>query len=458
MNSLLGIPGVGETLGRKLADGLGGEAGALKAIQERDIASISSIEGISVDRAIKIVSVFSGEGESAAKNQYAQHLHNSTLQDIATHISSSAARKKLGILQPLSVNSQEDILDRRRRVEEAISFVASYPSATRDWVRIAKSVKPLSRSKKKVDRLIVVQNPEELENLGSAEDFARIVVRGSGETWKDYEGLPRVTWIGSNQPTELPPGWRICDVDDNLWELIPELALRFVDENVNTINALIEISNLDIGRDVLSEKIRDALDGLEALGTVLIQGNEVDKLEEIKDGLWNETSRIQDSVDDMIVAATQGSKLSLDGSEMLSYYSDSSGLQNRLKYEVSESIEYALEEGKNKLREYLDSVDIKIPSDCFQSDYPCLFNKETIARIEEGIDFLISKGEDESVKKRVLLILSHSERISKAVSEVIDLDLWIGIARWCEYRRCTLPVLATSSRPSCKVKGLRHPY
>lgn len=457
MNSLLGIPGVGETLGRKLADGLGGEAGALKAIQERDIASISSIEGISVDRAIKIVSVFSGEGESAAKNQYAQHLHNSTLQDIATHISSSAARKKLGILQPLSVNSQEDILDRRRRVEEAISFVASYPSATRDWARITKSVKPLSRSKKKVDRLIVVQNPEELENLGSAEDFARIVVRGSGETWKDYEGLPRVTWIGSNQPTELPPGWRICDVDDNLWELIPELALRFVDENVNTINALIEISNLDIGRGVFSEKIRDALDGLEALGTVLIQGNEVDKLEEIKDGLWNETSRIQDSVDDMIVAATQGSKLSLDGTEMLSYYSDSSGLQNRLKYEVSESIEYALEEGKDKLREYLDSVDIKIPSDCFQSDYPCLFNKETITRIEEGIDFLISKGEDESIKKRVLLILSHSERISKAVSEVIDLDLWIGIARWCEYRRCTLPVLATSSRPSCKVKGLRHP-
>ena len=160
--------------------------------------------------------------------------------------------------------------------------------------------------------------------------------------------------------------------------------MRFVDENVNTINALIEISNLDIGRGVFSEKIRDALDGLEALGTVLIQGNEVDKLEEIKDGLWNETSRIQDSVDDMIVAATQGSKLSLDGSEMLSYYSDSSGLQNRLKYEVSESIEYALEEGKDKLREYLDSVDIKIPSDCFQSDYPCLFNKETIARIEEG--------------------------------------------------------------------------
>ena len=35
--------------------------------------------------------------------------------------------------------------------------------------------------------------------------------------------------------------------------------------------------------------------------------------EEKKDGLWNETSRIQDSVDDMIVAATRGSKLSLDG-------------------------------------------------------------------------------------------------------------------------------------------------
>ena len=47
----------------------------------------------------------------------------------------------------------------------------------------------------KIDRLIVVQNSDDL-NISTVEKFARIVVRESRETWRDYEGIPRVTWIG----------------------------------------------------------------------------------------------------------------------------------------------------------------------------------------------------------------------------------------------------------------------
>ena len=56
----------------------------------------------------------------------------------------------------------------------------------------------------KIDRLIVVQNSDDLEHLATVEKFARIVVRESRETWRDYEGIPRVTWIGPNQPTDIP--------------------------------------------------------------------------------------------------------------------------------------------------------------------------------------------------------------------------------------------------------------
>ena len=51
---------------------------------------------------------------------------------------------------------------------------------------------------------------------------------------------------------------------------------------------------------------------------------------------------------------------------MLSYYTDSSGLQNRLKYEVSESIEFALEEGRGRLEKFLSPIGIKAPIDCFK--------------------------------------------------------------------------------------------
>ena len=49
MNDLMVIPGVGESLAKKLADGLGGESEAIRAIREKDIASLSEIDGISLD-------------------------------------------------------------------------------------------------------------------------------------------------------------------------------------------------------------------------------------------------------------------------------------------------------------------------------------------------------------------------------------------------------------------------
>ena len=95
MNDLMLIPGVGETLAKKLADGLGGESAAIRAIREKDIASLSEIDGISLDRAIRMVSEFSGGVENAARNKDGQKLHNAMIHDIEPFISSSPGKLSL---------------------------------------------------------------------------------------------------------------------------------------------------------------------------------------------------------------------------------------------------------------------------------------------------------------------------------------------------------------------------
>ena len=312
MNDLMVIPGVGESLAKKLADGLGGESEAIRAIREKDIASLSEIDGISLDRAIKMVSEFSGGVENAARNKDGQKLHTAMIHDIEPFISSSPGKSKLRVLQPLSVDSIEEINNRRDRVSEAISFVSKYPGAAEGWVKIAKSISPLRRANVKIDRLIVVQNSEDLEHLSTVEKFARIVVRESRETWKDYEGIPRVTWIGPNQPTVMPPGWRICSVDDSLWDMIPELSLRFIESNYKTLFALIQLGELEIGPCEIGERVNNALDGLDKLESMIAPEASESEIEEIRDSLWTEVKNIQTSVDDLIVAATQEHRLSLD--------------------------------------------------------------------------------------------------------------------------------------------------
>lgn len=457
MNDLMLIPGVGESLAKKLADGLGGESAAIRAIREKDIASLSEIDGISLDRAIRMVSEFSGGVENAARNKDGQKLHKAMIHDIEPFISSSPGKRKLRILQPLSVDSIEEINDRRDRVSEAISFVSKYPEAAENWVRIAKSISPLKRANVKIDRLIVVQNSDDIEHLKTVEKFARIVVRESRETWRDYEGIPRVTWIGPNQPTDIPPGWRICSLGDSLWKMIPELSLRFIESNYKTLFAMTQLRELEIGPCGIGERVNNALDGLDKLESMITREASENAIEEVRDSLWTEVKNIQTSVDDLIVAATQEHRLSLDGSEMLSYYTDSSGLQNRLKYEVSESIEFALEEGRGRLEKFLSPIGIKAPIDCFQSDYPCLFNKTALATIEQEIDLLISIKKDEILRKKVQSAILLSDKLNKSVSEIIDVDLWIGIARWSKERRCNLPKIINDSSPSCKIRGLRHP-
>ena len=120
------------------------------------------------------------------------------------------------------------------------------------------------------------------------EKYARIVVRGGNETWKDYQGLPRVTWIGPFAPDQMPPGWVMCKIDDDVESIVPEISLQWIEKNRSSLESLVDLSDIPLGLDPLSERIRDAMDGLSDLSWLLKTENSGAEIENLRDGLWGE--------------------------------------------------------------------------------------------------------------------------------------------------------------------------
>ncbi|MBH33038.1 MAG: hypothetical protein CMB75_01380 [Euryarchaeota archaeon] len=457
MNTLIAIPGVGESLSRRLIEELGDEEEVLRIIKNKDVASLSKIEGLSTSRAVRIINEFGGDGKSIALTSDAQKLHDRLLNDIESHISSSPAKKRLGVLQPMGVGSISEIENRRKLVSEAISFVATAPSSVIEWDKGSRGVKSLKSHVGKVDRVIVVPDSASAQQIKNIEKFARLVVRGKNETWKDYEGLPRVTWIGPYAPDQMPPGWVFCKINDDFRSMIPEISLQWIENNRSSLESLVDLSNIALGADSLSERIRDAVDGLDDLGWLL--KNEIfgADIEILRDGLWSEIKAIEGSVDDSIVSSTSEASLSLDGSEMLAYYSDANRLQHRLRGVVSDSISESLELGRQKLSDYLEISGISIPVNCFESEYPCSFSRVTIELIEQELDSMISNFEIEGAMVRAEKASLLVDKAQDSISEIIDIDMWIGIAKWARYRKCVLPDIKPDVEPSCYFSGFRHP-
>ena len=156
MDTLIAIPGVGESLSRRLIDELGDEGEVLRIIKSKDVASLAKIEGLSINRAVRIINEFGGNGKSIAQTSDAQKLHDRLLYDIETHISSSPAKKRLGVLQPMGIESKSEIEVRRKMVSEAMSFVATAPSSVIEWDKASRGVKSLKSHIGKIDRVIVV--------------------------------------------------------------------------------------------------------------------------------------------------------------------------------------------------------------------------------------------------------------------------------------------------------------
>ena len=102
MMSLTEIPGIGETLAQKLVLEIGSLEDVERALEDGDVSTLSGIEGISPQRAVKLINSANGQVGEVTTTDEGRKLHRDLIENISYHIKTKAAKDRLTILNPLT--------------------------------------------------------------------------------------------------------------------------------------------------------------------------------------------------------------------------------------------------------------------------------------------------------------------------------------------------------------------
>ena len=459
MLALQDIPGVGSSLADRLSRTLGSEDAVIEALDRGDVASLTAVEGLSANRAIRLIKAARGSDPDICRSGEGDALHRRILESIAEGASNSAAKERIQLLGPHPRTEREQIVANRRRIEEAMDFILKHPSKSEEWQTLTTGLSRIQRGNGRLDRVVVVPSQEVANSVEGLESRCRIIVRDEKETWKDYAVFNTVTWIGEGGPRDPPPGWIALPSITRIDQAVPEISIEWFHENHSSIESIVSISSFDWGSHSLSDSILtlvEPLNGLRELTEVLgSEGGDLSSLEAIKDGLWAEIKTIEGSVNDAIVASTSDANLSLDGEEVLSFYADADGLNRRIQAAVATGIEQAVQDGRNKLDIYLNDVSIRIPHDWVDSDYPFIVRRRAVEDIESALDAAIiaAKGEDLIRNSREASRLFEDCRL--AILGLTEIEMWMAVARWAISNRCVMPEIV-SKESGFRLDEARH--
>jgi len=448
MISLTEIPGVGESLSQRMIEALGSEEEVFRSLTQGDVTSLSSVEGVTSVRAIRLIQNYRGEDADVCQSNEATKLHGRILEFICSYATCSAAKDRIGLLRPLSKEHFGTIQSNRINSKLALEFGISFPESLDIWTNLSSSLSNPKRGTDRIDRVIVVPDAETAEQCNSLSSRCRIVIRDSSESWSDYTVFPNVTWIGNSPPSTPPYGWICYPKIDKLDSLVPELSVEWFEINSEILHAVQQIKENEWPIHSFSEKINELVEPISNLNQILesleVDDGDLQLLEKLKDNLWSEIKAIEGGINDAIVAGTSDARLSIEGDEVLSFYADTERLNRRIQATVADSIEDAKQAGKKRLESFLQGTSVKIPYDWIECDYPCIVSRKAVESIESELENTIESVKSNDLIQNAKIAEELIHPCKSAISGLIELEMWLTVARWAIANKCVMPELISN--------------
>ena len=103
----------------------------------------------------------------------------------------------------------------------------------------------------------------------------------------------------------------------------------------------------------------------------------------------------------------------------------------------------------------LAGTGVEAPKDLFASTYPCAFDRRRVEAIEADLEERLKNVQHEGLHERARGGSRLQDACTRALSGLVDLELWTAVARWSAHHRCVPPTLETTGSGIAMVEG-RH--
>jgi len=429
------LPGVTERMASKMKEHFGSEEAVVSTLASGDVGRLAEIEGLSVKRALSLARQYAGDGGRFLATKEAKKLHQHLLTHLQSFAACSATKERMSLLMPLAdPEPRREAIGAAMRLDEA--WLNEQALA---WQRVSR----LKEKQERYERVVV--SPEPIEHL---KKHCRVLQPGANETWKDYTVFKTVSWLGTGAPMEAPDGWLLLGNSPEPSLILPERTIDWFAHNKTTLDVVCDLVEAkqrgQLPNNAALAPLHEALqplDGLPEAMSMLGDASQIDAVEQVRDGLWNEVKQLESRVNEEVEKAMNDAKMALSGAELLEALADGTAFQRKLREATGHVIQEAMQKARETLAEFLEPAKLRCPFDIFTSSWPAKIDRQTIDGIDAALEAKLNAETTDhlvNLARRLGPLQPHCEH---AVNRLVEADQWLSIARWAKHDRCTMPEL-----------------
>ncbi|KXA95491.1 hypothetical protein AKJ37_06805, partial [candidate division MSBL1 archaeon SCGC-AAA259I09] len=436
-----------------MEDFFGSEEGALGRIREGDVASLSTVPGLTEAKASRIVRSAIAEEYRAVdllQTEVVERICEEVLKKIRRGAQTAYGEAKLSIYFP--IGSKERISNVQDWVRKALNTEVG--DGTDEMLEGVSPLSPPNRTRIG-DRAVVTSDPEKIEEARKA--FPEVAVE-LVENRRELRGVAanheRVILIDEAIPWSSDASERLDHkpgaVDDPV-EIVPERVLSFFAENAEAVRNAINVwKSIDAPPSGLFEGIDDGrIDEVEGLLSRLdptggVKGNEGVKrvgraLNELDGSIADAEARINEEIESVFGER----EIRVEGTHILDLVKQKGEAKDLIRSELESEFDRAVDEAVGNLVSdlELDFEEKDLACDLFprEPELPVERNEQVADRLKKRLRRKYSRKSLNAKTELAKELRGYEEDVRKLVEGVLELDVALAVKRFAEEHGMTLP-------------------
>jgi DNA mismatch repair protein MutS2 len=457
VNGLIELPGIGEKISTKLIDHFGSERSALEVLRKHDVASLSSVPGISEKYAISLIHEVIAQEEGASIEDFLQtpeafNVYDKVIGLMRSYAHTPYSRAKLSTYIPYPSGKADRIKAVQTELKGYIELAAKLhdDEALGAALKKARHLKEPSRVAKSRDRAVFTDNKKDYDRL-LAERIDRYLdvycVENMGELVDIAKGYAQSLIVGAKfAGADFPEDMDIELMENagEAWWLVPEAVIAFFAANkepivasLDAVRIIRERSDLQICRYLDDTKVVELS---QEMARITPEGElemgvdpEIDRLKNVL-GRYNEVLKAalkKTNVD--LHDRMENNTVTLKGSQLLGMFGEKgeSGLKGMLEKEVAKAYVEVVGEAKGFIKEQLalkpfemQHVDLMFGDEIV---YPIELNYRAVDGFKNSINRqLVKRSLD--IKRNSAKRLAKFEAVCRdLVRDMLEFDTYYAI-------------------------------